>query len=75
MARYRYGDGRIGKPLLHYDMAPPLTHFHESVAHENGADIFPERTESLPNGNFHSGHINFFVQALLDFLGRSVFKK
>ena len=25
MARYRYGDGRIGKPLLHYDMAPPLT--------------------------------------------------
>lgn len=34
-----------------------------------------KRTRSLLNRNFYSGHINFFVQALLDFFGRGVFKK
>ena len=46
MVRNWYGDCRIGKSLLHDDMAPSLTHFHEPVTHEYGADLLSgENTE------------------------------
>lgn len=66
----RYGDGRIGKPLLHDDMASPLTDFDEPVPRRRMAQTsFPERTRSLPNRNLHPRHVHLLVQTLLNFLG------